>query len=295
MTYRFGDARIEELKLLAELDHEGGMTITPEEGPVRDMIAFLVTERFVTAFNLPWTDNGVRFSGLPGESPLERHLHECWVKGLSDVLAGKSVHLELTHRGRVRLSELKQAMRSGRIREQYGILWDARHFENDLQMAILDASESAPLSIGYLDMNGLKEINDNTGHDAGSLAVRAYFHAVAAALADKAEAYCIGGDEVTAILPSHGLEETKCTLRKACLLLMREELEFGGRSLPPVSLAVGVVTTTDPRVKSTELRESADRAMYRAKVATKKGKPRPSAIAGTEGQVSVIPFSLPVT
>lgn len=291
MTEHFGDARLEELKLLAELDRRGGLTVTPMEGPQRDMILFLVHERFVTAFKLPWRDTGIHVTdGFPGESPLERHLHECWVKSLSDVLTGQSAHLELTHKGRVRLSELKQAMRTGRIREPFGILWDARHLENDLQISILDASEDLPLSLGYLDMNGLKEINDKIGHDAGSLALRAYFHAVATALADKAEAYRSGGDEVIVILPSQGLEEAKCTLRKVCLLLMQEVLEFGGRSLPRVSLSVGIVTTTDARVKFTELRESAERAMYRAKAVTQKSTPHPSAIAGAEGDVSIVIF-----
>lgn len=133
MPEHFGDARLEELKLLSELDHRGGLTVTPAEGPYRDMVVFLVNERFATAFNLPWRDTSWRL--------LEGHLHECWVKGLSDVLTGQSVHLELTHKGRVRLSELKHALRAGKIREPFGILWDRRRLDTDLQVAILDAGQ----------------------------------------------------------------------------------------------------------------------------------------------------------
>ena len=51
------------------------------------MLFFLVYERFATTFDLPWRATiTTRPSGLPGESELERHIHECWVKSVSDVL-----------------------------------------------------------------------------------------------------------------------------------------------------------------------------------------------------------------
>lgn len=290
MTDRFGDARIEELKLLAEIDRTGGVTLQPEKGPKWDMVFFLVYERLASAFDLPWTAPSSTYSALPGESALERHIHSCWVKSVSDVLEARlGIRLELTHKGRVRLSELRQAFRTGKDREPFGILWDGRHLETDLQIAILDAGESTPLSVSFLDMNGLKQINDTLGHEAGSQALRAYFHAVAMALADKAEAYRVGGDEVIALLPSHTMEKAKSRLRKACSMLMKEEI---GNKLPHVSLSVsvGLVTTTDPKAKHTELRDRADKAMYRAKDETKKTTPRPSAIAEVDGDVSIIAF-----
>lgn len=290
MADDFGDARLEELKLLAELDRSTGVTFTPKEGRERDMVFFLVYERFATAFNLRWRDTGGRLSsGLPGESPLERQLHECWVKSLSDVLTGQSVHLELTHKGRVRLSELKQALRTGKIREPFGILWDRRHLEADLQVAILEASQDCPLSLGYLDMNGFKKINDNIGHDAGDSALRAYFQAVATALADEGEGYRLGGDEVITVLPFHDLEKATGRLQKVCRLVMGERLEFAGHEPPCLSLSVGIATTTDAKMKHTELRQRAEKAMYRAKRKSCEAEhPWPSAIAAEEDPVVLI-------
>jgi diguanylate cyclase (GGDEF)-like protein len=288
MADRFGDARIEELKLLAEIDRTGGVTLQPEKGPKWDMVFFLVYEGFASSFNIPWTAPSSLFSALPLESDLERHIRTCWAKSVSDVLEARvSVRLELTHKGRVRLSELRRALTTSRMREEYGILWDGRHLETDLQVAILDAGEGTPLSVGYLDMNGLKQINDSFGHDAGNLALRAYFHSVGAALADKAEAYRVGGDEVIAVLPSHGMEDAKSRLRKACLLLMKEKI---GNKLPHVSLSVGLVTTADPTAKYTDLRDRADKAMYRAKGEARKATPHPSAIAEADGAISIISF-----
>src|SRR5262249_51931691 len=142
--------------------------------------------------------------GVPGESELERQLHTKWLETLARVLEGSTTPLRLSHRGRVRLSELKQALRAGREREPLGILWDARHWEQDVQIAILEARDESPLALAFLDMNGLKQINDSLGHDAGDLALKAYFQAVMSVLGDRGQAYRLSGgaDEVLVALPN---------------------------------------------------------------------------------------------
>lgn len=297
MPNGFGDARLEELKLLTELDRRGSVTLQPREGPERDMFFFLVYERYASAFRLTWREPGAfPISGLPGESPVERHLHDCWVKSLSEVLEGQSpIQLELTHKGRVRLSELKQALAAGKMRDQSGILWDGRHLGTDLQIAILDADRNTPLSIGYLDMNGLKQINDSVGHDAGNMAIHVYFQAVATVLADRGQAYRVGGDEVVVILPSTNSDGAKEMFGNVCRLAMGEEMHFAGQRIPPVAISVGIATTIEPKKKFAELRGEADRAMYRAKEKAHQSKPSPSAISELQGEVLVIPFEKPRT
>lgn len=180
-------------------------------------------------------------------------------------------------------------MRTGRNREPFGILWDGRHLETDLEIAMLDASEELPLSLGYLDMNGLKPINDTIGHDAGDLVLRAYFQAVSTLLADKGEAYRAGGNEVIAILPSHKLARATERLQKVCRLAMGEKIEFAGHVLSPLSLSVGIVTTTDAKTKHMELRQRAEKAMYRAKKEPYGAEGlRPSAIAAEEEPVVLV-------
>lgn len=280
MNHQFADARLEELTLLSEIDRKASVTETPMKGPRRDMIAFLVAERFVNDLQIEWMYNDSEgFTGLPSESPMERKLNDARLRSLSRVLAGEEVRLELTHNGRVRLSELKQALRSGKTREPYGILWDGRHLQQDLQLAILEASDIAPLSIGFLDMNGLKGINDKIGHDAGDLALRAYFQAISTALGDRGEAYRVGGDEVIAILPLHDSQMASATLRTACLSLMSEQLKLQGRALPRLSVSVGIATTVEPGKSFTDLKHSTDQAMYRAKEEANKRENSPSAIA----------------
>jgi hypothetical protein len=151
----FADARLEEIKLLSEIDRSGSWSLAPEKGPFRDLMAFLVDERLVNDLHLDWPrEEGPQSHGLPGETLLERRLHAERVEAMRKVLAGEVVHFTLTHRGRVRLSELKQAVRGNREREPFGILWDVRHWERDTQIAILESQKSTPLAVVYTDMNG---------------------------------------------------------------------------------------------------------------------------------------------
>ena len=59
--------------------------------------------------------------------------------------------LKISHEGRVRLSELEQQLRSGRDRDETGLLWAKRHLTTDLAIAVLSASQKAPLSVAFAD------------------------------------------------------------------------------------------------------------------------------------------------
>jgi hypothetical protein len=129
MAEEFGDARVEELILLSEIERGAGIRFQSSNGPRRDLVAFLVDARLVNDLQAEhWDhDQAVSRGGNLGETAVERELHKSRIESLSKLLAGLEIHLTLTHRGRVRLSELKQALRAGREREAFGILWDQRH------------------------------------------------------------------------------------------------------------------------------------------------------------------------
>jgi diguanylate cyclase (GGDEF)-like protein len=289
MREPFGDARVEELKMLSAIDRADSMLVRCPPGPRRDLVVHLVAERLVN--DLALLDDVARrseppSSGMPGESNLERELQKEWVRDLMQVGRGEEVSLRLTHKGRVRLSELKQALRSGKTRDSFDILWDVRHLDRDLQVAVLEASDACPLSVGYLDMNGLKAINDTGGHDAGDAAVRAFLQTVSSLVGDRGDAYRVGGDEVVVLLPSHKPEEAKALLRNVCQSLMGERLAVGDSRLPELSASVGISTVVNPQEEPSEVKQRADRTMYRAKAEAHKLDPRPSAIA-VEGTESV--------
>src|SRR5262249_52432098 len=80
------------------------------------------------------------------------------------------------------------------------------------------------------------------------------------------------------VLPSHDEQTAVKTIRLACTKLMKERLwPTDPNSL--LSIAVGIITTTDPSVSPTVLRSAADDEQMRAKQRSKETTPRPSAIA----------------
>jgi diguanylate cyclase (GGDEF)-like protein len=107
------------------------------------------------------------------------------------------------------------------------------------------------------------------GHDAGNVAIRAYFQNVTAALTDRGDAYRLGGDEVGVIVPACPLNVGIDIIRRACLLLQQEHLQFEGEGLPPVSIAAGIIVSSTPADSAEQLRKLAEASMYKAKKFTK--------------------------
>jgi diguanylate cyclase (GGDEF)-like protein len=114
------------------------------------------------------------------------------------------------------------------------------------------------------------------GHDAGNIAIQAYFHDVTSALTDRGAAYRLGGDEVGLIVPACSREEATKIVGRACLLLQQESLQFDHKELPPLSIAAGLIVSASPATSTEQLRKGAEMSMYRAKKFTREQSPRPS-------------------
>jgi diguanylate cyclase (GGDEF)-like protein len=139
-----------------------------------------------------------------------------------------------------------------------------------------------PVGVAYMDMNGLKVLNDQHDHDAGDRGLRMYFRAVVSALGDEGEAYRLGGDEVLAIVPRSDSAKTARLIEGACLRLMHDSLDA-----PPkirLSISAGVVAATDPLARPAAVRKDADLEQKRAKDASRRADPQGSVItvAGVE-------------
>ena len=255
-------------------------------GVEQDLFLFVASQGYVNEPGPPWRHNDNQSVTLSGESELERAIHRQRVLTISRILGGEAVSVRVTHAGRVRVAELTSALHTSRLREQYDILWDGRHFETDLRIALLDAAPESPLGVAYLDLNGMKAVNDTAGHEAGDVVMRAYFHSVSTAMGDRGDAYRIGGDEVVVLMGGQSLVQASSVIRRACLLLKGETIRHKGAVLPAVSIATGLVLVTSPGDSPAEVKRLADEAMYRAKEFGRGRSPRPSALM-VHGEESV--------
>ncbi|WP_437546090.1 diguanylate cyclase [Sorangium sp. So ce367] len=278
------DARLREMQFLAQLDREGTREYQEKYAGTADqqMIASLLENGYLNDFYdhaAKVHPDGV-FHALAARPDFITNL-------VGMLIIGQPVTLRIGHRGRVRLSELEQQLKTGRDRDETGLLWAKRHIETDLAIALLSASTEASLSVVFLDMNGLKAINDTYGHSGGDEAIRAFFQAVMSTLGQHGEAYRNGGDEAVVILPRTTDDGAGRLLGAFVRQLGKEVLRLGeSRVEVALTASCGSVSTTNPAGNAKALLKRADEVQYRAKNKSKEQSPRVSAIAVGETEVT---------
>ncbi len=103
---------------------------------------------------------------------------------------------------RVREEELARLARAALTDNLTG-LGNHRSFHEDLQREVARRTRSGSyFSIVMLDLNGLKQINDRFGHQAGDDRIRAISDCLRATMRATDTAYRIGGDEFMVLLPT---------------------------------------------------------------------------------------------
>jgi diguanylate cyclase (GGDEF)-like protein/PAS domain S-box-containing protein len=121
-------------------------------------------------------------------------------------------------------------------------------------------------AVALIDLDGLKEINDTLGHDAGDDALAATAVALRAALRDGDLVARLGGDEFAILVPDATLEATLALTERILAALPK-----------PLTASAGVAVW-DGRESAIELQRRADKAMY----AAKRGGKAHARLAGAE-------------
>jgi diguanylate cyclase (GGDEF)-like protein len=122
-----------------------------------------------------------------------------------------------------------------------------------------------PASLLLIDVDGLKQVNDNQGHSAGDRVLRSVADAITEALRDTDVGARWGGDEFAIIAPNTTAEAAR---RSAERLVVRVAEASGHHPWHSTTVSVGIATfdpayTIDCDLES--LLRAADDALYRAK------------------------------
>lgn len=114
--------------------------------------------------------------------------------------------------------------------------------------------------LGFIDLDGFKEINDKFGHLAGDTVLRHVAHLLKHAIRPSDEVARISGDEFAVVLTRCTEEEGEDRIKQIQATLNSSSLNYGG-DIIHIQCSVGThaySTATDPST----LIEQADRAMY---------------------------------
>ena len=135
-----------------------------------------------------------------------------------------------------------------------------RAAEERLAAAVRRATPEHPVTVIFCDLDRLKEVNDEAGHDAGDAALRDVGSALrdaARARGPAAMAARLGGDEFCVLLEGLDAGEARALYEEA-------QVRLDARR-PPLALSGGAVTQEVPPVRVADVLRAADAAQYAAK------------------------------
>lgn len=144
-------------------------------------------------------------------------------------------------------------------------LRNRRSLDDDMQSWVAPALQTdSSVTIVFLDINGLKAVNDEHGHQVGDALIVGAARALSAAIRAEDRVYRVGGDEfVVVALDLSNLESRRLRDRLAATNGRDRRVQDEGPS--EWSMSAGVSRGSGRAVDPLELLTKADRAMYVAK------------------------------
>ncbi len=138
-------------------------------------------------------------------------------------------------------------------------LYNRAFFEETLQQ--LEKDRRDPVSVVAGDLNGLKQVNDTRGHQAGDNYIRRAADVLKASFDDTCVLARFGGDEFAVFMPSADPQAAAEALSR-----IRELVELNNKyySEPAISISLGAATSR-PGLPLEKVINLADDAMYRNK------------------------------
>jgi len=142
-------------------------------------------------------------------------------------------------------------------------------FDDRVNVAVSAARrEDTRLALLFIDLDHFKPINDQLGHAAGDLVLKAVADRILGIIRESDTAARIGGDEFVVLLRNiHGAEDASNVAQKIAQAI-EQPLELGGHGVS-VSASIGIALYPEDGADVTTLSKRADQAMYRVKQAAR--------------------------
>jgi diguanylate cyclase (GGDEF)-like protein/PAS domain S-box-containing protein len=118
----------------------------------------------------------------------------------------------------------------------------------------------------FIDVDGLKQINDEHGHKAGDRALKEIAGVVTPRLRETDVVARIGGDEFAVLLPYANAEQAQAVTKDLRRVIREADIELDDGTTLPLSASVGAALIHgDTDTDADEILAEADRAMYQDK------------------------------
>ena len=142
-------------------------------------------------------------------------------------------------------------------------LYNRKYMQDSIKR--LDTKRNLPFSVIYMDVNGLKLVNDSLGHDMGDKLIVSVANALKGMLRSDDIVGRIGGDEFLVLLPKTDIESTERVAERIERAVSETKI---GALVPSIALGCAVKTEEDQSVYDTLKR--AEASMYKGKLKSSK-------------------------
>ena len=177
-----------------------------------------------------------------------------------EVIARVNVHL--------RLKAAMESLRAMAVTDEMTGTYNRRHaFEVLARETGVANRLKAPFSLCFIDVDNLKKLNDNHGHEAGDLLINEVVNGLKAAIRISDYLFRMGGDEFLLLLPNTEIEAAEKLVKRVHKELSKKEIEG-----LPIDFSYGFsMFSPDDNISAEALVQQADAAMYQQKE-KKKGR-----------------------
>jgi len=163
-------------------------------------------------------------------------------------------------------SKMRDQLHQQSIRDPLTGLFNRRHFIEALRLRVESSKRTqAPFVLASIDVDHFKRFNDNHGHDAGDMVLRAVGSTLEKEC-DGDELPCrIGGEEFMLLLPDTDTARAQKRAERIRQAIEKISVRYGEKNLPKITISVGLSVYPDHGAIPQDLMKTADDALYTSK------------------------------
>ncbi len=162
--------------------------------------------------------------------------------------------------------KLRDELRDQSIRDPLTGLFNRRYFLDALLREIsLTERKNGSFGLISFDADKFKSFNDNHGHDAGDMVLRALGERLQDVMVRGEVACRVGGEEFAVLVPEANIERTMELAEILRIEIEKTQIRYVDGMLPPITISAGVSSYPESGISPDILIKRADQALYQAK------------------------------